>query len=124
MRREVQQVLLAARYYELTKRQKGERNGRLGSVALEVLALFVDLVDVRTGRLELSIGTIMARTGRSRDAILRALKNLRAQGFLDWSRGSEPTGPTGRGTPSNAYRLLLPEKAQLPKGVSWNNWNL
>jgi len=114
-RQEVQKILLAAKRYELAERQKGERNGPLGSVALEVLEFFVNLVDFRTGRLEPSLDTIMGKVRRSRDAVVRALKALRVHGFLDWLRRYEPTGNKGRGPQvrqaSNAYRLSLPEKA-------------
>lgn len=116
-RRDVQAILKAAeKYNEAGLREKGERSGPLGSVALDVLRLFVNLVDFRTGRLEPSISTIMDRLGRSRDTIVRALKNLRAHGFIDWLRRYEPTGNEGRGPQvqqtSNAYRLSLPEKAR------------
>ena len=114
-RQEVQKVLLAAKRYELAERQKGERTGPLGSVAIEVLEYFVNLVDFRTGRLEPSIDTIMGKVRRSRDAVVRALKALRTHGFLDWLRRYEPTGREGSGPQvqqaSNAYRLSLPEKA-------------
>ena len=116
-RKDVQAILKAAEIYnEAGLRQKGERSGPLGSVALDVLRLFVNLIDFRTGRLEPSITTIMDRLGRSRDTIVRALKNLRAHGFIDWLRRYEPTGNEGRGPQvqqtSNAYRLSLPEKAR------------
>ena len=79
------------------------------------MEFFVNLVDFRTGRLEPSIDTIMGKVRRSRDAVVRALKALRAHGFLDWLRRYEPTGNEGRGPQvqqaSNAYRLSLPEKA-------------
>ena len=116
-RKDVQGILKAAEIYnEAGLRQKGERSGPLGSVALDVLRLFVNLIDFRTGRLEPSITTIMDRLGRSRDTIVRALKNLRAHGFIDWLRRYEPTGNEGRGPQvqqtSNAYRLSLPEQAR------------
>lgn len=116
-RKDVQAILKAAEIYnEAGLHEKGERSGPLGSVALDVLRLFVNLIDFRTGRLEPSITTIMDRLGRSRDTIVRALKNLRAHGFLDWLRRYEPTGNEGRGPQvqqaSNAYRLSLPEKAR------------
>lgn len=114
-RQEVQKILLAAKRYELAERQKGERTGPLGSVAIEVLEYFVNLVDFRTGRLEPSLDTIMGKVRRSRDAVVRALKALRAHGFLDWLRRYEPTDREGSGPQvrqaSNAYRLSLPEKA-------------
>ena len=113
----MQAILKAAEIYnEAGLHEKGERSGPLGSVALDVLRLFVNLIDFRTGRLEPSITTIMDRLGRSRDTIVRALKNLRAHGFIDWLRRYEPTGNEGRGPQvqqtSNAYRLSLPEKAR------------
>lgn len=115
-RQEVRHILLAAKRYELALRRKGERCGPLGSVAIEVLDHFANLVDFRTGRLEPSIDTMMRRLKRSRDAIVRALKNLRAHGFLDWLRRYTPTGNEGRGPQvrqaSNAYRLSLPERAR------------
>ena len=116
-RKDVQAILKAAEIYnEAGLHEKGERSGPLGSVALDVLRLFVNLIDFRTGRLEPAITTIMDRLGRSRDTIVRALKNLRAHGFIDWIRRYEPTGSEGRGPQvqqvSNAYRLSLPEKAR------------
>lgn len=114
-RQETQKILMAAKRYELTERQKGERTGPLGAVAIEVLEYLVNLIDYRTGRLEPAIGTIMDKVRRSRDAVVRALKNLREHGFISWLRRYEPTGREGRGPAvqqtSNAYRLSLPEKA-------------
>ncbi|WP_348640127.1 hypothetical protein [Rhizobium sp. FKY42] len=85
-------------------------------MAIELLELFANLVDFRTGRLEPSIDTLMLKLRRSRDAIVRALKNLRAHGFLDWLRRYQPTGNEGRGPrvqqTSNAYRMSLPDRAR------------
>lgn len=115
-RQEVRQIVLAARRYELAGKQPGSRNGPLGSVAIEVLELFANLVDFRTGRLDPAIDTLMRKLRRSRDAIVRALKALRAHGFLDWLRRYVPTGNEGRGPQvqqtSNAYRLSLPARAK------------
>lgn len=111
----MQRILLAAKRYERIERRPGRRNDPLGSVAIEVLEYLVNVVDFKTGRLEPSIDTLMRRLKRSRDAIVRALKNLRRHGFLDWIRRYEPTGNEGRGPQvrqvSNAYRLSLPERA-------------
>jgi len=113
---EVRRILLAAKRYERIERRPGRRSGPLGSVAIEVLEYFVNLVDFRTGRLKPSLDTLMRRLRRSRDAIVRALRNLRAHGFLDWLRRYVPTGNEGRGPQvrqaSNAYRLSLPERAK------------
>lgn len=114
-RKEVAQIVLAAKRYELDSRQPGARYGALGSVALEVIEFLANLIDYRTGRLEPSLDYLMQKLKRSRDAIHRALKALRAAGFLDWMRRYEPTHNEGRGPQvkqaSNAYRLFLPQKA-------------
>ena len=114
-RQEVRRIVMAARRYELATRQPGARSGALGSVALEIVELFANLVDFRTGRLEPSLDTLMRMLRRSRDAISRALKALRTHGFLDWLRRYVPTGNEGRGPQvqqtSNAYRLSLPARA-------------
>jgi DNA-binding transcriptional MocR family regulator len=106
---------MAARRYELATRQPGSRSGALGSIALEIVELFANLVDFRTGRLEPSLDTLMRMLRRSRDAISRALKALRSHGFIDWLRRYVPTGNEGRGPQvkqtSNAYRLSLPARA-------------
>lgn len=114
-RQEVRRIVMAARRYELATRQPGARNGALGSVALEIVELFANLVDFRTGRLEPSLDTLMRMLKRSRDAISRALRALRAHGFIDWLRRYVSTGNEGRGPQvqqtSNAYRLSLPARA-------------
>src|SRR5579859_5921856 len=84
--------MLAAERFERVGREKGKRSGPLGFVALEVLRELLRLVDYRTGRLEPALTTIMRRVRRSKDAVVRALANLRRHGFLDWLRRWEPTG--------------------------------
>jgi DNA-binding transcriptional MocR family regulator len=112
---EKSRYMLAAERYERTTRAKGQRSGKLGSVAIEVLRELLRLVDHKTGRLDPSISTLCDRIRRSRDAVVRALANLRAAGFLDWIRRYEPTENEGRGPQvqqaSNAYRLTLPALA-------------
>lgn len=114
-RQEVQKILKAAQRYELTGRERGRRNGPLGAIGLEVLALFANLVSFKTGRLDPSLDWIMGKLRRSRDAVVRALKALREHGFLDWLRRFEPIPNDGRGPQvrqvSNAYRLLAPKRA-------------
>lgn len=114
-RRDAQAILHAARRFERVHRQPGSRTGPLGFVALEVLELFVNLVDYRSGRLEPALETIMRLCRRSKDAVVRALANLRRHGFLDWLRRYEPTDREGAGPQvqqtSNAYRLSLPARA-------------
>ncbi|PXW50111.1 helix-turn-helix domain-containing protein [Chelatococcus asaccharovorans] len=124
-RKEVEAVILAAEKLELaTKRAgrgKGHRNGALGAVAIEILRLFQNVVDFRTGRLDPSIDYLMDRLQRSRGAIVAALKALRDHGFLDWLRRYVPTGGQGARGPqvqqtSNAYRLTLPQRARVMLG--------
>lgn len=114
-RQEVQKIIKAAQRYELHGRKPGRRNGPLGSIALEILALFGNLVSFKTGRLDPSLDWIMGKLKRSRDAVVRALKALRDHGFLDWLRRFEPTPNEGRGPQvrqvSNAYRLFAPKRA-------------
>lgn len=111
---EAWRVVYAAKKYELQERAAGSRRGPLGSVAIEILELFAHLVDKKTGRLEPSLEYLMRTLKRSKDAIHRALKALRAHGFLDWLRRYVPTGadtgPKVQQT-SNAYRLSLPARA-------------
>ncbi len=114
-RQEVQKIIKAAQRYELHGRKPGRRNGPLGSIALEILALFGNLISFKTGRLDPSLDWIMDKLKRSRDAVVRALKALRDHGFLDWLRRFEPTPTEGRGPQvrqvSNAYRLFAPKRA-------------
>lgn len=115
-RQQTRLIVLAARRYELTRRLKGQRNGPLGSIALEVLELMANLVNHKSGRLEPSLTTLMRFLKRSRDAIVRALRNLRDHGFLDWIRRYVPRGSSGQGPQivqvANAYRLNLPSHAK------------
>ncbi len=113
-RKEARRIVEAADRYEVANKGKGS-HGPLGLIALKVLEVLSRTVDFRTGRLEPSIDWLMRTTGRSRAAIVRALKNLRTHGFLDWLRRYVPTDTEGRGPQvqqtSNAYRLCLPPRA-------------
>ena len=114
-RAEARQIVLAARKFDMANRRAGERNGPLGHVAIEILELFANLVSFKTGQLDPSLEYLCRKLARSKDAVHRALKALRAHGFLDWLRRYVPTENGGRGPQvkqtSNAYRLLLPRKA-------------
>ena len=114
-RQDVQKVLMAAQQYDRAKKAPGRRNGPLGGIALEVLALFANLVNFKSGRLDPSLDYITDKLCRSRDAVVRALKALREHGFLDWLRRFEPAPNEGRGPQvrqvSNAYRLSAPKRA-------------
>jgi hypothetical protein len=108
--KDIGRYLLAAERFERAGRQKGDRSGPLGAVALEVLRELVRPSDYRTGRLE------PALTKRSKDAVVRALANLRTHGFLDWLRRWEATGDREGGPQekqaTSAYRLTLPPAAE------------
>jgi hypothetical protein len=107
--------LQAAEHFERTNKQRGRRNGPLGHIGLEVLRELYRIVDYRTGRLEPAIATICQKVCRSRAAVVAALKRLKAHGFLDWVRRSEPTHNEGAGPQvrqiSNAYGFGLPARA-------------
>lgn len=111
---EAWRVVYAAERFDLAGKAAGDRTGPLGPVALEILRFMARLMDTRTGRLDPSIEYLMRVLKRSRDSIWRALKALRAHGFLDWLRRYVPTGadtgPKVQQT-SNAYRLSLPARA-------------
>ncbi|MBF5080018.1 helix-turn-helix domain-containing protein [Paracoccus sp. NBH48] len=114
-RQDVQKTLMAAQRYDRANKEPGKRNGPLGGIALEVLALFANLVNFKSGRLDPSLDYITDKLCRSRDAVVRALKALRDHGFLDWLRRYEPAPNEGRGPQirqvSNAYRLSAPKRA-------------
>jgi DNA-binding transcriptional MocR family regulator len=107
--------MTAAERYDRAGKLKGARNGPLGAIGLEVLRELLRLIDYRTGRLEPSIETLMTRLKRSKDAVVRALKALRACGFVDWLRRYVPANAGAKGPQlhqtSNAYRLSLPPEA-------------
>ena len=90
------------------------RRGLLGDVGLEVLDFLWGRVDYLTGRLEPAIGTIADEIGRSYSAVHRALKDLRARGYLQWERRSRPIEKAAPGERQveqipNAYVLLIPK---------------
>jgi hypothetical protein len=116
-KRQMGPAMIAAERYDRQHKEAGKRNGPLGHVGLEVLRALYRVVCHRSGRLEPSIDFLMGTLRRSRDAIVRALKALKAHGFLDWIRRTEPipdaegAGPRVRQI-SNAYRLCIPAFAR------------
>jgi hypothetical protein len=97
-----------------TENKRNLRRGLLGDVGVEVLDLLWEMVDFMTGRLEPAIQTIADALGRSYAAVHAAISDLRARGFLQWERRSEPIEDPVPGGPlvrqiSNAYVLLVPE---------------
>jgi biotin operon repressor len=109
-------ALESAEIYDRLHRQAGERNGPLGSVALELLRQLWRHVDFKSGRLDPSLDYLRKKLKRSKDAIVRALQALRDHGFLTWVRRYVEVDGQGRRGPqvqqtSNAYMLLLPKRA-------------
>ncbi len=114
-RQATRRIILAAEKYEIETKEPGCRNGALGHIALEILRYMANLVSHKTGQLDPSLETLMRKLGRSKDAIVRALKALRMHGFIDWLRRYVPTGNNDGvqvQQTSNAYRLMLPERAK------------
>lgn len=114
---QVGDFMRAAERYDRTKRGQGQPQGPLGPIGLEVLRELLRLVDHATGRLDPSIDGLATRIRRSRDAVWRALKALKAHGFVDWIRRYVPAPTAGEAGPqvrqtSNAYRLTLPAVAK------------
>lgn len=114
-RRWIGAVMKSARRFERESMEASRRNGALGHVGLEVLEALFEFVDYRTGRCEPAVATIAGRIKRSRKAVHAALARLRAAGFLDWIRRTEPTDNAGGFGPqvrqiSNAYGFRLPER--------------
>lgn len=106
-------VMAGARALERETRAPGRPQGDLGPVALELLAQLYRLGQRFNGRIEPSLDFLMGAIKRSRTAVVRALKQLRDAGFVEWRRRFEPvpregSGPRIRQT-SNAYRLLIPK---------------
>ena len=106
----------AAEMHARKTKVAGKRNGALGHVALDLYRELMRMVCFKTGRLDPAIATLMDRLNRSKDAVVRALAELEAEGFLERQRrfepveNPEPFGPQVKQA-SNAYKLILPEAA-------------
>lgn len=112
-RREAWEIVHAAEKYDDAGRAKGGKRP-LGEKAIKILRYLANLA-AYSGRVEPSYDYLMEKTGCARDTIARALKALRAHGFLDWVRRYVPTGNTDGPQvqqTSNAYRLALPAIAR------------
>lgn len=107
-------LLRAAEKQEQIARMTPGKRGAIGLTGLVVFREMVKLVDYRSGQLDPSYDTLAARTGFARSTIAKALKALRAAGFLDWIRrfDRDPSRAGERGPQvrqvSNAYRFAMP----------------
>lgn len=107
-------LLRTAREYDRVGKQPG-RMGPLGPHTYHVLEAMLGLVDFATGRLEPTYETLMDATGYARSTIGKALRRLRAHGFLDWVRRSRAVSTEegrAREQTSNAYFF---DFARMPK---------
>lgn len=109
---EARRIVIAATIYDRQTRYEGKRV--LGRTAIQILEFFANFA-AYSGRVEPSYEYIIENVGCSRDTLTRALKSLRAHGFLDWARRYVPTGnasgPQVKQT-TNAYRVSLPAVAE------------
>ncbi|MGV3480551.1 MAG: replication protein A [Sphingobium sp.] len=114
-KREIGARLKAAEHFDRSHKEAGKHNGPLGHIGFEVLRGLYRMVDFKTGRLDPSIATIMSRIKRSRAAVVRALARLKAHGFLNWIRRTEPTDNEGQRPQvrqiTNACWFGLPKRA-------------
>lgn len=109
-------TMTAARLFAKATREPGERQGKIGTVALEVLELLLGMAHRYNGRVEPSYEWISEQIHRARSAVIRAVAQLVDSGFLAKVRrfvrieGAEGPGPRYEQT-SNAYRVALPAAA-------------
>ncbi|RST30178.1 replication protein A [Sphingomonas ginkgonis] len=114
-------MLQAAEFYDRKHKQAGRWNGPIGAIGIEVLKVLLNrFADWKTGRLDPAIDTICDKLRRSRAAVVRALARLKAHGFLDWVRRTEPTDNAGAAGPqvrqiTNAYGFDI---SRLPKAAA------
>lgn len=94
--------------YVLIARRK--KSARLSPITIEVFRALIRLIDYKSGRLDPSITGLMRMTLRCRSSIVRALKQLRAHGFLNWIRRFSLSGPRYE-QKTNAYILIIPASA-------------
>lgn len=114
------QMMIAAERTGYKLKPKGKRAVRGQAVIFNALAVLRELlrtVDYKTGRLEPSLKTLAQRVRLAKDTVVRALKTLKAWGFVDWIRRYAETGEHGVRGPqveqaSNAYRLTIPAAAR------------
>lgn len=113
-RADVRLLIRYAERLEYTGRAKGQRNGPLGQIGIDLLKELGNLVRYSTGRLDPSYDYLAAKLKRSRSAVAEGLARLRAAGLLDWLRRFEPDpDKAGQRGPqikqvSNAYRFMMP----------------
>jgi hypothetical protein len=123
-RDEYVQAMGAFRYWlsRQAKPPKAKNRGP-GHVAAEVFQMLARRAWRFAGRLDtFSLTAIAREIGRSKSAVVRALKALAAHQWLEWDRQWEHTGAQGRRGPQveqtfNCYRLKIPAAAL--QSIGW-----
>lgn len=106
-------------YAESRRRKKGQRMGSIGTLsrgARDLHQLLLNLAVRGSGRLEPSLEYLAEKIDTSIKVIHGWLKQLRAFGFLRWTRRYVETGRPGLRGPqveqtTNAYQLVCPSEA-------------
>ena len=96
--------------YDIEHTEPGARRGPLGPFTCRVFNVMVGMVDKRTGQLDPTIATIMAKTRLCRQTVQESITRLCEHGFLERQRRcvrSHGEGPRFKQT-SNAYRITCP----------------
>ncbi len=108
-------LIKAAEQHDHETKAPGKQMGALGLTGIKVLRALCSIVCYRSGRLEPSIATLQERTRLARATVVRALARLKAHGFLNWLRRSEPVENDGAGPQvrqiTNAYWFGLRDQA-------------
>ena len=110
-------LLQTAREYNTHHKEKGQREGPLGSNGLWVLEVLLrNFVDFATGRCEPAIDTIKDKAKLARATVTRAIEALIEHGFLQKVRRTRKTGLARHEGPqreqiSNAYAFVTDKMA-------------
>ena len=117
-RRELNELVLAARIYRERLWRAGDREGLFTEIGLSMLEKLAAMAR-RTPRRLLNVSLSLWATlcGHSPDTINQQRKRLEEHGFLESQRRLAPTGERGRRgvqvkQVENVYRLRLPEAAR------------
>lgn len=89
---EMAMAIEAAERFDREHKMKGERNGPIGHVGLEVYRALWQFANFRDGRCDPSLTGLMKATRRSRRAVVEALKRLWNVGLVRWIRRFVYTG--------------------------------
>jgi len=80
-------------------KKTGEKHGPLGPIAVAILRLFSENIDIVNGKAFPSIAWIAKKTRCSSSAISKGLKKLQEHGFLSWEHRYVRTNNIGKKGP-------------------------